>query len=433
MNAVRLIVDKENKNYSLGKVTSFLTPKFLYYPLFDGGKEVECLVKPGDKVLIGAVIGKRTGPFPTFIHASCSGKVIKIDEKVWHPSGVIKQNIVIENDFKDEWENGLNKETSKEPTKENIIEAMEKCGIVGMGGGGFPMWAKYKGVSGIDTVVINAVECEPYLTVDLLLAETKAFELVEGIKLAMIAASSKEAVIVFKKKFKEIVEKNLVPKLPKTVKVKYLKNVYPAGFEKYVILKALKRKCTALPCTVGVIVNNVQTIIALYDAFKFNRPVVTKYLTVSGPIFESPSNVLVKMGTLVSELISERFKLKDENTQNWQLLAGGPMTGTAMVNDNFPVIKCLSGITVLLAKDVKEVPCLKCGKCIDVCPIKLSPVIINSAYKTRNNEAVKTLRPDLCIECGLCSYICPSRIDVSFTVKQAKNYYRTLLEKEKAK
>jgi len=403
------------------KILEYLDPKYVYFPAQRPDLEYEVLVKVGDEVKIGDVLTISKAYFPVITHSSVSGKVTAVDKKVWHPSGRKISAIEIENNFKEE----VTYLKEQPLTKEGIIEAIKQAGIVGMGGAGFPTHVKYHHPKfQTDTLIVNAVECEPYLTCDCVSIKYRAKELIQGIKYAMIANDAKRAVIAVKVCHKDVIailEEELAKE--ENISLHILKDVYPAGWEKYIVEKVQKKTYKGLPCETGAVVSNVSTLIAINDAVSKKMPSVERVITVSGEGIKNPQNVLVKIGTLASEIIDKTGGYADD-LEGGYLVAGGPMTGTSQFFDSFMVEKTTTGILVFKEQKGKEDACLGCGKCIDTCPVKLSPILIKLAHDDKDKEKMTQLHADLCMECGLCSYVCPSRIELTEAVGKAKKVVR---------
>lgn len=402
-------------------ILEYLNPKYVYFPANRPDLDYEICVKVGDEVKIGDVLTISKAYFPVITHSSVSGKVTAVDKKVWHPSGKKISAIEIENNFKEE----VTYLKEQPLTKEGIIETIRLAGIVGMGGAGFPTHVKYAHPKyQTDTLIVNAVECEPYLTCDCVSIKHYAKELIQGIKYAMIANDAKKAVIAVKVCHQDVIA--ILEELLKdeeNISLHLLTDVYPAGWEKYIVEKVQGKTYKSLPCETGAVVSNAGTLIAINDAVSKRLPLTKRVITVSGDGVKNPQNVLVKVGTLASEIIDKTGGYVDDlGAAN--LIAGGPMTGNGQFFDSFMVEKTTTGILVFKEIAGKEEACLGCGKCVDNCPVKLSPILIKLAYDDKDKEKMVKLHADMCMECGLCSYICPSRIELTEAVGKAKKVVR---------
>ncbi len=406
---------------SSSPVFEFQNPEYVYIPLVEQNTPCEVLVKVGDTVKVGQVVANKTGHFPIPMHASVSGEVVSINQKMWHCSGKMVPTIQIKNDYK-ETKLDTKPNDVESLSKEDIIEIVKACGIVGLGGSGFPAYAKYQVHNPIDYVILNAAECEPYLTADYVLMNNRLDTIIRGLKYIMKAVAAKKAVIAIKENKKTLIEKiRLAIANEDDLSLFLLKDVYPAGWEKYIVQRVTKKDYHSLPCEAGAVVNNVGTAHAVALAVENNQPLVDKIITITGEGINDPQNVHVKIGTNLKEVIKEIGGYTPDLDDAY-FIAGGPMTGKAIVFDNLIVNRALTS-AVVMPKDIREVnpECLGCGKCGDVCPVFLSPIVIKDALLDNDLKKIAQLRPELCMQCGLCSYICPSRIELTDAVVRAKN------------
>lgn len=415
------------KDMSLNKkITKHLNVPTVYMPLVNqNDTNVTILVKKGDYVHKGDVIARRKGKMKIPIHSSVSGKVISFEEK-YYINGDLVKCAVIENDFKESINTKkTNRKVINDFSKDEFIEKLKNMGIIGMGGSGFPTYLKYSSNNNLKTLIINAVECEPYITSDYTIILEKCEEILEAIDAIMEINGISEGIIAIKKgnnKLRDIVNNYIGTYLK--IRIVEVPNLYPMGWERSLIKQVKGVDYVKLPSEKGIVVNNISTIYAIYEALKFDKPLIERIVTITGEMIKEPQNVLVKIGTPASEIIKhiggyKRFK-------EIKFVAGGPMMGTSIKNEELVVSGNLNCILVI--KDLDEVAaieCLRCGKCIEVCPAKIAPVLIKD--KLKQTEELKELRPERCIECGLCSYICPSKINVRLCVVKAK---KTLIESE---
>lgn len=399
--------------------SEFLNPEFIYIPLVEGGTPCECLVKVGEKVKVGQVVAMKSGRFGLPLHSSVSGEVTAIDKKMWHSSGMMVQMIEIKNDFNETLDPSIKPNDVTSLTKEDIIRIAKDCGIVGLGGSGFPTYVKYQAPTPITTFIVNAVECEPFLTADYTLVKTQTKKLINGIKYAMKATGASNAYIAIKENKVEaikILNENIADQ---NIKVFTLKDVYPAGWEKYIVQQITKRTYKALPSEVGVVLNNVATLVALSEAVENNMPLVKKLVTFTGKGLKHPQNVYVKIGAKTNDVIANIGGY--EPNLDLQFIAGGLMTGNAIMFDSLVINRALGSIIVLpQPKQAPLLPCLGCGKCCANCPVFLSPIEIKRVLDAKNNDKLAELRADKCIQCGLCSYVCPSRIELTEATSKAR-------------
>ncbi len=391
------------------------------------GAECDPLVKKGDQVFVGTKIGDSEKLVSAPIHSSVSGKVAEIGSLTL-PSGQRCKTVVIESD----WEN--TPDPSLAPvevnTTEDLIKAARDCGLVGLGGAGFPTSVKLTQKEGaaIDTLIINGAECEPYITVDYRECMENAEDILEGIyKVKEILGIEKVIIAIESNKPKAIKKLNEMISVD-GVSVMKLKSAYPQGAEKVIIYSATGRKLPAgkLPSDVGCIVMNITSIATLNKFIKTGMPLVSKRLTVDGDIVNNPQNVIVPIGTSINDLLEFCGELKCSPEK---VLFGGAMMGITVADLNTPILKQNNAITVLGADGVKnntETPCIRCGRCASVCPMGLFPLEVGAAVKTENAENLLPLNVGYCMECGSCSYICPANRPLTQMMRLAKKTVRNL-------
>lgn len=389
----------------------------IYFPTASAnGKDITLDVKEGDEVKVGTRLGVSQGFYVPY-YSPVSGKIVATEKRFNSLVGRPINHLVIENDFKDEKIECLKKYTYESVTKEELVNGIKEAGIVGLGGAGFPTYIKY-GANGIHTILINACECEPYLTTDhaVILQDVDIF--MKGVSLLIRAASAEKAIIAVKKTKTDLIEA-IGAKLSEYpgVELMPVKDIYPAGWERTLIWNVLKKEYKVLPSEVGVIVNNAQTAVAVAKAILFGEPITHRVITVSGDAIKDPQNVLVPVGTKVEEIIKAVGGYTSEEVL---LLAGGPMCSKAQMNDQFVVEKQTGGLTVLAYKDTPEEACWHCGNCTLHCPASLQPVEIKRAVEAKDLEKLEKLQANSCIECGMCAYVCPSKINVTEFVRKAK-------------
>jgi len=390
----------------------------LYIPLINGGStSFDVVVKAGDIVHVGTLVAKRNDTMEVPLFSSVSGVVKGIEARM-HSSLKSVDHIVIENDFKYELNAPLQTLEIEKASREELVEFTMNAGIVGCGGAGFPSYIKYKTAKGIEAVLINGVECEPYITADYCEMKEYLDYLIVGVQAMVKMADAKKAMIAIKKTKKDLISKikEVIADKP-MIELAEVPDVYPMGWERTVVYQVFKKRYDRLPGEVGIIVNNSTTAIQLGKALKTGMPIIEKTVTVSGDDSITPSNVRVPVGTPVSAIIS---KLGGYHAENVLLIAGGPMMGKTMPNDDFVVTPYLNAITIFKAKELDTIECLRCGKCSDYCPAGLQPCRINQYEKTKNADTLNQLETNRCIECGLCTYVCPSRIAVTEGIRKAK-------------
>ncbi len=424
----------ENKITSAKAIKKLPLPKTVYVPISQHiGIPSEIIVERKEKVSIGQVIAKSGGYVSSNIHSPVAGTVTKLD-KLIDSSGYKKQCIVIRTDFKDQSnfeiiDTPLQTEIKLSETE--ILQHITDYGIVGLGGATFPSHVKLniKKDKIIDYLIINGVECEPYLTADHRLMLEKAEEIIVGIEILMFALHIDKIIIGIENNKKNAIDnfKKLTTNNNK-IKVAALKIKYPQGSEKQLVKSLLKREVpkNGLPLDVGVIVHNVGTIFAIYEAVQYNKPLIERVVTVTGKKVKNPSNFWVKIGTPVKDLIDEVGGLPEDTRK---IINGGPMMGKAIKNTDVPITKGTSGILVISedeAERKRSKNCIRCGQCVFVCPMGLEPHLLMNLTEKRMYE--KAFNEDImtCIECGSCSYVCPSHRPLLDYIRFGKSIIKKL-------
>lgn len=410
-------------------------PKLITVPLQQHiGAPAKACVVPGQSVKRGTVIGEAGSFVSAVVHSPVSG-VVKRIEKIVHPMGMKCEGIVIENDMQDEWEEGCNVELdeTKEFTSDDIKAAVMWAGIVGMGGATFPTHVKLSPPpeKKIDTVILNGVECEPFLTADdrLMLESPKSICI--GLKLLMkqLGATTGYIGIEENKPAAFAAIDKTLKEMGGFAQAKLLRVMYPQGAEKQLIVACTGKEVPSggLPMDAGVCVNNVASAHAIYEAVYLRRPLTERIVTVTGDGVQKPANYLARIGTPASALLA--LSGYDEVATN-KLIYGGPMMGAAHFDIEMPVNKGMSGILALTnQKAFNYSPCTRCGRCVDTCPISLIPSELSILGELGKYLDTKSCNILDCIECGCCSYICPSRRPIVQWIKVSKGE----LAKERAK
>ena len=406
----------ENKLSKDKKIEVLPLPKTVFIPVAQHiGAPSTPVVKKGDEVKVGQIIAQSSSFVSTNIHSSVSGKVKKVDFSA-DSSGYPKQGIFIDVDG-DEWVEGIDR--SEDLVKEisvdgpDIVKKIQEAGIVGLGGATFPTHVKLVPPKGMkaEVLLINGVECEPYLTSDHRLMLEKADEIMVGIQLLMKAMGVEKAVIGIENNKPDAI-KLLKEKSASYsgVSVQPLKVQYPQGGEKQLINAVTGKEVPsgALPIAVGAVVSNVGTAFAVYEAIQKNKPLVERVVTVTGKGVEKPSNFMVRIGTATSELIEAAGGLP-ENTG--KIISGGPMMGRAIASLDVPVTKGTSGLLLMQEEESKREEiqaCIRCSRCTSVCPMGLEPYLLMTLGEKQIFDRAENERIMDCIECGSCSYTCPS-------------------------
>lgn len=412
------------KSMSLkNNVIEYLNPEYVYIPLISGTEtNISIFVKKGDYVYKGSIIGKRQGNLSIPILSSVSGVVVGFEEK-YYLNGKKNKCVVIENDFKELIENKLPIcEDITKIKKGDFVEILKNNSIVGLGGANFPTFVKYDTDKLIKTLIVNAVECEPYITADYTLILEHSEEILECINAILKINGIITAYIAIKKTNTKLIDafNKFIGTYP-NIKIYQMENIYPMGWEKNIVCTILKQSYNNLPIEINAVVNNVSTIYAIYESLKYHRPLISRIVTFTGEGLENPQNIRVKFGTSVKEIIKKYCKYK--NIDNLIFVAGGPMMGNSLPTDDLVVTPNLNCVLVIPKMEKNQsIECLRCGLCVKYCPAKLTPVLIKE--NCENVENLKQYQVNRCIECGLCSYVCPSKIKVRDYVKKAKSNIR---------
>ncbi len=421
-------VDLPHFKHTAGSETTDLpVPKKVIIPLKQHiGAECEPLVAPNDRVYVGTLIASSENAFSAPIHSSVSGTVKEITE-IKTSSGESVRAIVIESDG-DMTEAELNPPEINSP--EDIVKAARDSGLVGLGGAGFPTHIKLAPAisEDIDTLIINAAECEPYITSDYRTCIEDYDDLFDGLYLLKEHFQFKDIIIAVEAN-KPIAIKHLYEIAAdrrdtlNTVRLMKLSTRYPQGAEKMLVYTTTGRKVPAgkLPKDVGCVVINITTVAALNRYIRTGMPLVSKRITVDGNGIEKPQNLRVPIGTPIKDIAE--FCSASEDVE--KIIYGGPMMGVAIDSEEAPVMK--QNNAILFFSNVtpqKTTPCIKCGRCAAACPMLLTPANVNAAVRKNNIEALGTLNINQCIECGCCSYSCPAGIPLTQQMRTAKSILR---------
>jgi electron transport complex protein RnfC len=407
-------------------------PQQAVFPLSQHiGAPAKPIVKKGDKVKVGTMIAEAGGFVSANIFSSVSGTVFKVDTAV-DATGYRKPCIII-NVEGDEWEESIDRsdkierlEHHPELTSEQIIEKVKYAGIVGMGGACFPTHVKLcpPPTEHAECVIINGVECEPYITSDYRLMMEKPDEIIEGVKLIMKAVGVKKAYIGIEENKPRAIDL-MIQKLMTNLDIEVvpLAKKYPQGGEKQLIDAVIRRQVPAppaIPINVGAIVQNVATAVAVYEAVMKNKPLFERYTTVTGKKLVKPGNFLVRMGTSFGQLIDLCGGLPDGDNK---ILAGGPMMGKAVNDLGTPVGKGQNSITVLTDYDAhrkEPQPCIRCAKCVSACPMGLEPYLLAKGSSMKMWERMEAEMITSCIECGSCQFTCPAHRPLLDNIRMGK-------------
>ena len=417
------------KNMSLKKISE---SEIFFVPLLQHkGERAFEIVRVGQEVRKYEKIAQGYGNISANIHSPVSGKVIRI-MKNFLPDGSKVRTIIIENNFKEERVK-LVKRNMRElqmAESEEILKIIEEAGIVGLGGAGFPTASKYDiKLEKIDTFIINGMESEPYLTADYLLMKNYAKEICRGIKVAEKVLRPRHMVIAISEKNKELVSvfERMAREVNIDLQIKILSADYPQGSEILLIDKITGKKIQKGKLTIekGVIVSNVGTIKAIYDAFFNGKPLIERIVTISGEEVPNAGNYKIRIGTPLVHIVDSLNITKTD-----KIIFGGPMMGNKVKEPSTPIIKGTSGVIFLNEEKIESKNCISCGKCVEVCPMNLIPFDFSKYYE--KGRYVKMLNANIfnCIECGACEYVCPSRVPLIESIKNGKEILVELINLE---
>lgn len=436
---------EENKLSSESATQIAGLPRQAVFPLSQHiGAPAKPVVKKGDKVKVGTLLAEAGGFVSAPIYSSVSGTVVKIDEAV-DATGYRKPSIVVKVEG-DEWEEYIDRtdkletlEAHPELASEEIIERIKKAGVTGMGGAGFPTFIKLcpPPTAKAECVILNGVECEPYITSDYRLMMEHADEILVGLELLMKAVKVAKGYIGIeenKPKAIKLFEEKTAGR--NDVEIVPLAQKYPQGGEKQLVDAVIRRQVPAppaIPVNVGAVVQNVGTAFAVYQAVMKNKPLFERYTTVTGKKLAKPGNFLVRMGTPMIDLINECGGMPAGDNK---LLAGGPMMGKALTSVEVPICKGTNSVTILSGDDVRRKPvqpCIRCAKCVSVCPMGLEPYLLATASALHDWEKVEAAGVTSCIECGSCQFTCPAHRPMLDNIRLGKSTVMGMIRSRNAK
>lgn len=422
-------------------------PKQAIFPMSQHiGAPAKPVVKKGDKVKVGTLIAEAGGFISAPIHSSVSGTVFKVDNAI-NASGYLQPAIII-NVEGDEWEETIDRSTKLETleqhpelTPEEIVNRIKAAGVVGMGGACFPTFVKLCPPPGAkpECVIINGVECEPYITSDYRLMMEKGDELIEGVKILMAGAKVNKGYIGIednKPTAIELLTNKLQEKGIDNIEVVPLVKKYPQGGEKQLVDAVIGRQVPAppaIPVNVGAIVQNAGTAVAVYEAVMKHKPLFERYTTVTGKKLAKPSNFLVRMGTSFGELIDLCGGLPEGENK---VLAGGPMMGKAVNSLDVPVGKGQNSVTILTDDDAHRQaaqPCIRCAKCVSACPMGLEPFLLATGSALKKLDLLEKEMITSCIECGSCQFTCPAHRPMLDNIRLGKQTVMGIIRSRAAK
>lgn len=389
------------------------------------GAPAKALVKKGDHVKVGQLIGQAGGYVSANVHASVSG-VVRDVQPCLPASGMSVPAVIIDNDYKDEWVDLTPASQPENLSADELRQIVTEAGIVGLGGATFPTAVKLNPAPGktIEKLVINGAECEPYLTADHRLMLEHAAEVIQGIRIVMKAMNIKEALIGVEDNKADAIAA-LTAAATEGMTVKALPVRYPQGGEKQLVYALTRRKVPAggLPLDVGVAVCNVGTCYAIQQAVCLGKPLIERITTVGG-LVEKPGNFLVRIGSTVEQLLDACGGVQDGVKQ---MIYGGPMMGMAIARTDIPVTKGCSGILALgqEAKEPYESACIRCGRCLRACPMQLMPAKLDALSRAQRFDEAEKLGVMNCMECGVCTFVCPAKRSLTQSCRTAKKVINT--------
>ncbi len=419
-------------------IESISLPERLYIPLKQHiGVEGQLIVAPGEQVLKGQPLTRSANPFSVPVHAPTSGTVVSIGPHISaHPSALPEQTLIIEPDNLDKWTMLSPLQDYQSLPKVSVLEAICNAGISGMGGAGFPTHIKAAPKKDVEFIIINGVECEPYITADDRLMREHAWQIRQGIDVLCHLLSPKQVYIAIEDNKPEAIEAMRVAcQQSEQYKVVPIATKYPAGGEKQLIQVITNREVPkqGLPIDVGVIMHNVGTCFAIADAIFSGKPLIQRVVTITGKAVETPKNVWALIGSPVAHLLSSAGYVAHRQAQK-HIIMGGPMMGFTVASDQVPVVKITNCLLLPtsdeMAEPEAEQPCIRCSACADACPVSLLPQQLFWHSKAKELDKAQEYNLFDCIECGACAYVCPSEIPLVHYYRVAKAEIRVEQEEK---
>lgn len=418
---------EEYKNTRRCRIEALPAPEIVTIPLSQHiGAPAAALVKKGDSVTVGQKIGEVSGGLGCPVHSSISGTVTDIVKKNAQ-SGFPVEYVVIQNDFKDTVCPDIHPVSKKltEVTTEEVIEIVREAGISGMGGAAFPTYAKIQSALGkVDKLIVNCAECEPFITANHRLLLEQPASVINGVKILLKALGVRTAYLAVEDNKTDAIEKlEEMTEGSKMISVKVMKTKYPQGDERQLVyaLTGVEIPAGKLPADVGCVIFNAETCAAVYRAFAFGMPLISRIVTVDGDCVKRPRNILAPIGTRVTDLVEFCGGLVREPRK---IINGGPMMGAAQWDTEMPVTKSTSAVLLFSEgfgrKSVETQSCIRCGKCIRNCPMHLMPMYIAQFSKLHDLKRAEEYGAMNCVECGSCSYNCPGGVEIVQHIRVAK-------------
>ena len=403
----------------------FPDPEAVVIPLsMHAGAPANAVVQVGDYVQVGQVIGEAGGFISSPVHSSVSGTVTAIENHKHATRGECL-SVVIRSDGKNTLHESVQpKKDIEELTPDEIVDIVREAGIVGMGGAGFPTFVKLKPAKPVDTILLNGCECEPLLTADHRVLLEFADDVIYGLKAMIKTVNAEKGIIVIEDNKPDAIELMQAKTADcENIEVVVAKTKYPQGAEKMLIKRVMKRQVPSggLPADVGCVVANISTTKAVADAIRKGMPLIERVVTVTGEKLKNPGNYIVKIGTNTKDLIDYCGGVTDEDVM---YKAGGPMMGFVISDTNVPIMKGSNGIIAIEPDETTAVECIKCGRCVDVCPMELTPLHFAKLADKEDWLGMKAINVMDCLECRCCESICSSKIPLVAKIKAGKNAIR---------
>lgn len=406
----------------------FLEPKTVVISMSQHlGAPANPIVQVGDTVKVGQKIGEASAFISAPVHSSVSGTVVAVEPRLHATRGGEVMAVVIESDGKNTLHESVKPHKGYEDlTPDEIIEIVREAGIVGMGGAGFPTAVKLKPNKPIEAVLLNGCECEPLLTADHRVLLEFADDIIYGLKAVLKTVDAQKGIIVIEDNKPDaiaLMEEKLAD--CDNIEVVTAKTKYPQGAEKTLIKRVMGRTVPrgGLPADVGVVVSNISTVKAISDAIRTGMPLIERVATVTGEKIKNPGNYIVKIGTSVKEMIDYCGGTTDDDVM---IKMGGPMMGFELTDLNVPMMKGSNGIIAIDTDQTQPMECIKCGRCVDVCPMELSPLYFAKFADEQNWQGMKDMNVMDCVECRSCEFICSSKIPLVSKIKAGKNAIREM-------